>query len=757
MRKRLFGGAIWAIRTVLEEIPIRRNFFSTLQSPFGRSASHCVMRPTAFRRTRLILSILIVGIIFIAHPCLADEDSSSDVIFSGSESILTYEGYKRSSEQAPALLTYTLNIMEEYSNETVAEYVCSNRSRILSLAAPSSTTKRYSVPSCINDWSTLETLYLRYMILPAFDLLPASLQMLDVQYSKNLESRYEMPNWDFLDRIASLKTLILVDNQLSGTLPSCPPAHLRNVDFSKNFFSGTISSGFFECGSGIEIFASSNNNLNGTVPTKNIQRLTYFYLGYNKLTHWPDFSEEISSPSASPQGIHNGPNTTLQLSMLGIALNNNQLVEIPSAACFAAMPNLTHLDFSSNPSLNPPAPMLEPQTFTQLALLDVSNCNISAPLPEMLPRDVPNQFPISTRYLSLSGNDFFGPIPESWLNYTWNTLFLSRNIRINSTFPEKLYGPWRLEYNSKWPKNVNALFGLDLSGTSLSGAFALNLFGDYNTSYISSSGCTIQMADLPFLDFCAQSLADTWVPWAADSELLRCYLRGTNAHMCPERYPACSLPPADPIPPLQPSGGPVAPSMPCNPAPGIDENFFRCINGTWTSSGVINSTVLIVPPNTRLKILTNFTTPHIVYTGLSASIVLSSGCIEGLKQVTIELTADDIAKIEKEKGKKKLLPNLLTIEGDESAKCSTDLSLVMVAVKTKSTGCKRVKVSNASNSRKTLGVLFSIDSSRCNLWWIILISVLGGVIILGLVIFMLVAVFVPAVRAKLFSFSRHVK
>lgn len=55
----------------------------------------------------------------------------------------------------------------------------------------------------------------------------------------------------------------------------------------------------------------------------------------------------------------------------------------------------------------------------------------------------------------------------------------------------------------------------------------------------------------------------------------------------------------------------------------------------------------------------------------------------------------------------------------------------------KKSGCKEVKAEKAKRDSKTIAAVFTLDTSKCNLWWIILVSVLGGILLIGILILIL--------------------
>lgn len=221
--------------------------------------------------------------------------------------------------------------------------------------------------------------------------------------------------------------------------------------------------------------------------------------------------------------------------------------------------------------------------------------------------------------------------------------------------------------------------------------------------------------------------------------------------------PTVTVPFTAPVDRVVPVASPSPPE--CLPKlTGADLLRFTCIDGKWTSNTSITQPTVEIPPQTSIVIVGNLTTSQLVLTGLQASVVVK-GCIsEGLKFVYVELTEEDIKRLEKEKDKKftTLLLSIVDSPDNSTEQCASSINLadVELKIKTKESGCKKVKSQRQqSNEKKTLSALFTLDTSKCNLWWIILVSVLGGLILLGAIIFALLTAFVPAVRKAVRPYS----
>ena len=279
-------------------------------------------------------------------------------------------------------------------------------------------------------------------------------------------------------------------------------------------------------------------------------------------------------------------------------------------------------------------------------------------------------------------------------------------------------------FNGTLPAILHATSSLNLQlrGNPIIGTIP-NLWGSYSFSMLDLSSTQ--------LDLCASNL-----PTAAHA----CAVDYTTACNCSTSYTRCS-----PIcfNPATPSATPSDVHCP-SPIP----NGFSCIDGKLVASSSIDVPILVIPKGAIVEINGSLSTPSLVFSGLGSTISLT-GCVDSLGRVTVTLSQAEIDALGKAVGKK-LNQTLLQL----SANCS-DFANTTVITKLQGGGCKRVKT-QTENRGNSLGVVFTLDTSKCNHWWIILVSVIGGVLLLVLIFALLVA-FVPSIRSKIRPFSKRQK
>lgn len=193
------------------------------------------------------------------------------------------------------------------------------------------------------------------------------------------------------------------------------------------------------------------------------------------------------------------------------------------------------------------------------------------------------------------------------------------------------------------------------------------------------------------------------------------------------------------------------PPAACLTAPPMPASNFRCFEGQWISITSITSSDIIVPPAAAVVISGDLIVSTAQLGGLGSTITVT-GCISSdLSSVVIELSAQDIEKLQKAKDK-----SITSYFISSTTGCNSGANLGNVAFKVKHAdiGCKKVVVKTKATAN-TLGAVFRLDNSKCNLWWIILASVLGGLVALALIIFVLLVAFVPAVRTAVRPYSKR--
>ena len=329
--------------------------------------------------------------------------------------------------------------------------------------------------------------------------------------------------------------------------------------------------------------------------------------------------------------------------------------------------------------------------------------------------------PTSSITFTASFNDLEGSIPEVWTSVSLRGLYLDSNPRLGGEIPTNMFDTGSL--------TVSVLRFINISSTNIGGIMPTVS----NTSVINN----FLMSDTP-IDFCdspfsASSTRATWVPVSP----VVCFVTNTTACSCPTLYPdachdSCYVPPISPT--ASPNEDSTCPSK-TRPA----GTCFYCSQGVWVCDGTVEENPFIVPEGSTVLITGTLNSSSVIINGASTNITIS-GCSPNLASVDVKLKASDLST------SKKL--TLLTYTGS----CSLPNG-VNVHSSLSQSSCKKVKVSNIQATPSSLTALFSLSSSGCNTWWIILVSVVGGVIVIGLVIFALLVTFNPTVAAKVRPYS----
>lgn len=286
-------------------------------------------------------------------------------------------------------------------------------------------------------------------------------------------------------------------------------------------------------------------------------------------------------------------------------------------------------------------------------------------------------------------------------------LDVRNNALLTGTIPDSLFAA------------PSILASLQAGGTSLSGTLP-----DMAALPGSSVLTTLDLANTD-IDFCYESRA-TWT----SSSLTSCNLGGTNAASCANTYPSGCL--ASP-PLVAPSVAPLA----CSNATKPIGNDWRCVGSTWVFYGSIETPTLTIPAGAAETIVRgNITSSEIIISGVGSTLVITEGCATNLTSLTIELTKSDLEKLGSSKTQ-----SLLLIDSS----CETDLNGVSLGLKVKESSCKKATAKKVASASE-LSVIFSVDSSDCRTWWIILTAVLASVVVIAIIVVVLLAIFVPAVR-----------
>ena len=104
------------------------------------------------------------------------------------------------------------------------------------------------------------------------------------------------------------------------------------------------------------------------------------------------------------------------------------------------------------------------------------------------------------------------------------------------------------------------------------------------------------------------------------------------------------------------------------------------------------------------------------------------GCSTNLSTIVIELSPEEVKQLQSTKS----LQTFLTLS-NLSVECSSSLEDVTLSTQVPD-GCRKVETKKVvTDNGKTLGAYFTVDSSGCNRWWIILVSVIAALVVLGVV------------------------
>ena len=254
--------------------------------------------------------------------------------------------------------------------------------------------------------------------------------------------------------------------------------------------------------------------------------------------------------------------------------------------------------------------------------------------------------------------------------------------------------------------------------------------------------------DSTLMDFCSGARSQ-WI----SSLLTICTLDITTAYYCQDMYPTqCTHSAPPPSLAVPPTTSPQAASNPTFPSPtGCSQSTrpsteWTCIGGTWTFVGSVNSTVIVIPSGaTTTTIVGNVTSSTIIINGLNSAIIID-GCTSNTT-IIVELTPQQLEEI----GRDGKLQQLLSFSN--TSMCNSSTSDLNIGTRIKGSSCKTVSVSKVPSSNGSLSGLFQVSRGGCNTWWIILVSVLGGVVLLGIVI-AIIACTIHKNRAKALAHNR---
>lgn len=559
--------------------------------------------------------------------------------------------------------------------------------------------------------------------LPAtlFSRLPSITGLTSVKFlatDNNIEG--EIPSGFLRPGSAQTFYIYLGDNKLSGSLPealftSAPSLFDFRFVVSRNLLNGSLPTSFFNAGATVPAspqFLSlefHENNLTGAIPPSFLMRgLTQnatfatlqLLLQGNRLTGSIPETLFYATPDSKRESLSEGRD-----------FNAAPIVSIGGTYSTIEISN-NLLTGSINPSL---MEVLRPNDGAAGYIYFYAASNkLTGPLPSVCS-------PTKIFVLQVNGNDLNGTIPNEWQSCRMARIRIQGNTKLTGTIPPQLLSlPDMLEF--------------DATSTNLTGGLpALRNGSSYSFGFTQ-------------LEFCTASSVSSISTFDGSCDLrdtLACNCRSSYTPVCTTT--ACATPSPILIAPPVTTPAPIACS---GTAPSTS---FLCQGGVWTAD-VVTSDTLVVQPNSGTVVVTgNVTSSSIIVNGLGTTIEIF-GCASNLSEIHIELTQEQLKEI----GNSKLYQLLSTL----SSNCSSALDDVSVSASVADAGCRKMKVAKVTSSdQTTLSGLFTVDSSACNTWWIILVSVICGVILLILITFILLAIFWKPFRMKFrpYSSTREVR
>lgn len=552
--------------------------------------------------------------------------------------------------------------------------------------------------------------------------------------------------------VPSLALLRLDSCRLSGTLPERLTRGFLSFDVPNNNLNGPIPSTLLSDLGGVTTLqvTASNNRLEGPLPSALFSSPSSVTLTLPSAILTLDFQENaITGSIPNDMLIGNGA----EVAKVEIFLNNNLLTGSIPGSLLPNM-NVSHgfiLDLSGNRLTGAiPSTLLSPiHPITGNILSALIDLHDNALNGTLAPTLLDGWLPIMSMALNVANNQLEGQISPSLF-----AQFNTPSFQASSSSFRSYVNLSRNDFSGTLPSmwsNIS-LASLDVQNNPKLNGF-LQLFNSskityYQASNTSSSGLAPQLAasnladirlDDTRINFCSVTFDNglprqAWTPNAALN--FSCSLMRTSACSCPSFYPGCDIYacPADYC--LTPPPTYQTPAIP-----------FSCVNGTWTFNSSLSTPVLTLPPGSSETIVSgNLTTGSIVIASPTANLTVY-GCVYNLSSITISLTLEELEKMKNSK----LGLSLLSYDSN----CD-NIDSVNVIASVKNGGCKKVKVTSKKGSNhgsQTLSAFFSIDSSRCNRWWIILVSVVCGVIVLAVIILAILVATVPSIRSKIRPFS----
>lgn len=513
--------------------------------------------------------------------------------------------------------------------------------------------------------------------------------------------------------INAIVTLDLSHNRLIGPLPdyiftsSNTPKTLK-IDLGHNLISGPLtsflSSSWNANNTAVTVSIALNDNaLTGTIPETLLLHYPVSKRGsnYDQEDDNSSDNEALSSANSLTNDdalSHDERSLTRAIAAgdpVGLVVQNSFVLNLANNALTGSIPPVllsiawrtsgqiagpTLIDLSNN-SLNGTIPDLLGRMSQQLLgdfAVKLNNNSFTGPVPDFCRASTPMA-------IDLSWNNLTGPLPTSWASCKLSQVTLSYNSHLAGAMSSSLF-------------SATGMSNFEAANTSISGD--LPRLGVLTSFDLSSSS----------VDFCGRiSLG------SISGYRKTCLVQTTAACNCAGFYAQCGSSITCPA-------GVSRSECPAATRPGPE---FFCSNGIWTAQ-VVTSPTLVVPPGAgTIAVLDDIESTKVIFNGLASHIEVN-GCAANVSSVTLQLTPEQVEAIPSGTASQTLLST-------SSTGCNLDS--INLNAQIPNPRCKKVTTTKqVSPDGTTLSAVFSLQSTNCNTWWIILVSVLCGAIVIAVII-----------------------
>jgi hypothetical protein len=163
-----------------------------------------------------------------------------------------------------------------------------------------------------------------------------------------------------------------------------------------------------------------------------------------------------------------------------------------------------------------------------------------------------------------------------------------------------------------------------------------------------------------------------------------------------------------------------------------------CTTNGWIVLGPVSTTTVTISGTVAINGSVQVS-EGITFTGLNSHLA-SNGCISIGGSVVVELSEEEVQTLSDSSSH---TGRTLASQAEGCNSIGNETPLILKQTSSQSKSCKKLKMDRDTSQPATqFAVIFEVDKSRCNLWWIILVSVVGGVLVIVAIV-VLLAMFTP--------------